>query len=190
MTDMLRVGVLLSGSGRTLQNLIDRLGDGRLTGIEFVAVGSNKKDAFGLERARKHDLDTFVEPDPTQALARLEEAGAELICLCGYLKLLPIPKRFEGRVLNIHPALLPKHGGPGYYGDRVHRAVLEARDSESGCTVHLCSDVYDDGPILVQKRVPVLEGDTPDDLAARVFEAECEAYPEAIDLWRASRARA
>ncbi|MCA9297514.1 MAG: hypothetical protein KDA28_00525, partial [Phycisphaerales bacterium] len=104
----------------------------------------------------------------------------DLVCLAGYLKFVEIPARWQGRVLNIHPSLLPRHGGAGMYGDRVHRAVLDAADHESGCTVHLCDGAYDQGRILVQRRCPVEPGDTPDTLAARVFELECEAYPEAI----------
>jgi len=103
--------------------------------------------------------------------------------------MLRIPPAWEGRVMNIHPGLLPDFGGQGMYGDRVHRAVLEAGVPESGCTVHFADNVYDHGPILVQRRVPVLEGDTPDRLAARVFEAECEAYPEAIALFAEGRIR-
>ena len=112
----------------------------------------------------------------------LEDARADLVCLAGYLKLLPIPKRWQGRILNIHPALLPKFGGPGMFGDRVHRAVLEAGEQISGCTVHLCTDEFDRGPIVVQRTCPVVPGDTPETLAARVFEQECVAFPEAIRI--------
>jgi phosphoribosylglycinamide formyltransferase 1 len=106
----------------------------------------------------------------------------DLVCLAGWLNLLPIPDDFHHRVLNIHPALLPAFGGKGMYGRRVHEAVLAAGIRESGCTVHFADNSYDTGPILVQKRVPVLASDTPDTLAARVFAAECAAYPEAIRM--------
>ena len=102
--------------------------------------------------------------------------------LAGFLHYLPIPAAWRGRVVNIHPALLPKFGGKGMYGDRVHQAVIEAREKESGCTVHWVDDVYDHGAVILQKRVPVRPDDTAEDLAHRVFDAECEAYPEAIAL--------
>lgn len=181
-----RLGILLSGSGRTLQNLLDRIADGRLR-ARVACVVSDREDAFGLQRARDAGVPAFHERDHGRVYDILRRHEVDLVCLCGYLRLLPIPTDFAGRVMNIHPALLPKHGGQGYYGNRVHRAVLAAGDAESGCTVHLCDEIYDHGPILVQKRVPVLEGDTVDTLAARVFEAECEAYPEAIAKWAAKR---
>ena len=109
-----------------------------------------------------------------------DAAGVDLVCLAGWLQLLQIPPRWAGRGLNIHPALLPKFGGQGMYGRRVHEAVLAAGERESGCTVHVVTDAYDAGPIVLQRRCPVLPGDTPDTLAARVFAQECEAYPEAI----------
>jgi folate-dependent phosphoribosylglycinamide formyltransferase PurN len=117
----------------------------------------------------------------------VEAAGADLVCNCGFLRLLPIPPRWENRVLNIHPGLLPAFGGKGMYGDRVHAAVLASGARESGCTVHFANNEYDRGPIILQKRVPVREGDTVQTLAARVFEVECEAYPEAIRLFGEGR---
>ena len=126
--------------------------------------------------------------------SRMEESNAwrhpvDLVIMAGFLRRWIFPAAYEGRVLNIHPALLPKYGGKGYYGHHVHEAVLKAGEKESGCTVHFADHHYDRGPILVQKRVPVLPGDTPDTLAARVFEAECEAYPEAIELVASGRVR-
>ena len=174
-----RLGVLLSGSGRTLQNLLDRIADGRLAAM-VACVLSDRADAFGLERARRAGIPALVERDPTRVWDALRAHRVDLVVLAGYLRLLPIAKDYAGRVLNIHPALLPKYGGKGFYGERVHRAVLAAGDAESGCTVHVCDDVYDHGPVLVQKRVPVLPGDDAHALAERVFAAECEAYPEAI----------
>jgi phosphoribosylglycinamide formyltransferase-1 len=179
--------VLLSGSGRTLQNLIDRIAARRLD-AEIACVIADRELAFGLRRAADAGLPHHWLQDPDAIWRTLRAHRADLVCLCGYLRLLPIAGGFEGRVLNIHPALLPRHGGKGMYGHRVHEAVLAAGDRESGCTVHLCTDEYDRGPIVLQRRVPVLPGDTPDALAARVFAAECEAYPEAIERhWQTLR---
>ncbi|MEY2980897.1 MAG: hypothetical protein RL562_1124 [Planctomycetota bacterium] len=182
-----RLGVLLSGSGRSLQNLLDRAKDGRLA-ADVVCVVSDRPDVAGIDRARTAGLPVLVERDADRVYAFLREHGVELICLAGYLRLFPIADDFRGRVLNIHPSLLPKFGGKGFYGDRVHRAVLAAGESESGCTVHHADDRYDEGAPLVQRRVPVLPQDDVHTLAARVFEAECEAYPEAIARWAAEHA--
>lgn len=182
-TAPLRLGVLLSGTGRTLQNLIDRIAGGTLA-AEIACVIADRESAGGLTLARAAGLPTFVERDAEAIYAELRRHGVELVCLAGYLRLLPVAPDFVGRVLNIHPALLPKFGGKGFYGERVHRAVLAAGETESGCTVHVCDDVYDRGTIVLQKRVPVLPDDTVETLAARVFDAECQAYPEAIGLWR------
>ncbi len=176
-----RLGVLLSGTGRTLQNLLDRVGDGRFRAT-IAGVGSDRADAFGLQRALEHGLDARHLKDASSTWSWLGELDVDLVVLAGYLRLLPLDPDFDGRVLNIHPALLPKHGGKGMHGERVHQAVLAAGDTESGCTVHLCNERYDDGRILLQARVPVLPGDTPSTLAARVFAAECEVYPAAINL--------
>ncbi len=185
-TAPVRLGVLLSGSGRTLQNLLDRIDDGRLA-AEVRCVIADREGTVGIERGVRAGLPTAVTRDPELIYAMLREHGVELVCLCGYLRLLPIAADFAGRILNIHPSLLPKFGGKGFYGDRVHRAVLEAGETTSGCTVHLCDEVYDRGEILVQRTVPVTPDDTVETLAARVFAAECEAYPEAIERWVASR---
>lgn len=174
-----RLGILLSGSGRTLQNLLDRIAAGRLD-AEIACVVADREDAFGLQRAATAGLPHFVAADPAASWPILQQHRVDLLCLCGYLRLLPIAPGYERRVLNIHPALLPRHGGKGMFGHRVHAAVLASGDRESGCTVHLCDDQYDHGTILLQQRVPVLPGDTEDTLAARVFAAECEAYPRAI----------
>lgn len=176
-----RLAVLLSGSGRSLQNLLDRIADGRLHAT-IAGVASDRDDAFGLQRALDHGLDTRCLREASALWAWLLELDVDLIVLAGYLRLLPIVPEFAGRVLNIHPSLLPAHGGKGMYGDRVHAAVLAAGEVESGCTVHLCDDEYDRGRILLQARVPVHASDTPGTLAARVFAAECEAYPAAISL--------
>lgn len=179
-----RLGVLLSGTGRTLQNLLDRVEDGRMNAT-IAGVASDRADAFGLQRAMEHGLESRHLPDPSAQWSWLMELDVDLVVLAGYLRLLPIVPEFAGRILNIHPSLLPKFGGKGMIGDRVHAAVLAAGETESGCTVHLCTAEYDAGRILVQARVPVLPDDTPSSLASRVFTAECEAYPAAIALrWR------
>lgn len=179
-----RLGVLLSGSGRTLQNLLDRIADGRLQ-ASIAGVASDRDDAFGLQRALDHGLETRTLREPSAIWSWLLELDVDLVVLGGYLRLLPIVPEYAGRVLNIHPSLLPEFGGQGMYGDRVHAAVLAAGRSESGCTVHLANNDYDSGRILMQARVPVLPDDTPASLAARVFEAERELYPAAIAMrWR------
>ena len=193
----IRLAVLLSGNGTTLQNLIDRIADGRLD-ARIVQVISNVPDAFGLERARRAGLPTAVI-DRRQAGSREEfsrrifdlcrQADAQLVVMAGFLQLITVPDDFKNRVLNIHPALIPAFCGKGYYGHRVHEAVLEYGAKISGCTVHFADNEYDHGAIILQRAVPVLDGDTPDTLAARVFEQECEAYPVAIRLFGEGRLR-
>lgn len=189
----LRLGVLFSGGGRTLENLVERVREGSLPARIAVAISSSP-DAGGVQRARRLGIpckvinyrerkETFSE-DITRAL---DEAGADLVCLAGFLKLYLFPPRYAGKILNIHPALLPAFGGKGYYGDRVHAAVLESGAKFSGCTVHFVTPEYDEGPIVLQRIVPVHPGDTIHDLAARVFAEECLAYPEAIRLFAEGR---
>jgi formyltetrahydrofolate-dependent phosphoribosylglycinamide formyltransferase len=184
------LAVLLSGTGRTLQNFIDQIEDGRLDASVQVVVASNAR-SFGAERVQQAGVPVeFVERRRFDSIDAFSEAitavldryPADVIVLAGFLQKYLFPERFKGRVLNIHPALLPKYGGQGMYGHHVHEAVLAAGDTESGCTVHIADEEYDHGPILVQRRVPVLAGDTPDSLADRVFAAECDAYPEAVRL--------
>lgn len=178
-----RLLAMLSGGGRTLMNLLDEIEAGRLRARIAGAIAS--RPCPGAQRAEARGLPTrivrgVIPAADLEALAG--EHDASWIVLCGYLQRLEIPTSLEGRIVNIHPALLPKFGGPGMYGDRVHRAVLEAGEPESGCTVHLCDAEYDSGPIVLQARCPVLPDDTVDTLAARVFEAECRAYPEALTM--------
>jgi len=193
----LRLAVLLSGGGTTLQNLIDRIGDGRLR-AEVVLVVSNRSDAFGLERAHRAGIpaaiversDCSSRDEFSQRIFDLcRKAKIDLVCLGGFLQLLPIPDDFAGRVMNIHPSLIPAFCGKGFYGHRVHEAALAMGVKVSGCTVHFADNVYDHGPIILQRVVPVLDDDTPDTLAARVFEQECQAYPEAIRLFAEGRLR-
>jgi phosphoribosylglycinamide formyltransferase 1 len=176
-----RLAVFLSGSGRTLLNLCDRVDAGELPGQIALAVAS--RECLGAMRARERGVPTNIVPgdiEPHELARLLKDAAVDWVALAGYTRLLPIPPGFEGRVVNIHPALLPRHGGRGMFGMNVHRAVIEAGDAESGCTVHLCDDRYDSGPIVLQKRCEVRPDDTPEALAERVFALELEAYPEAL----------
>jgi phosphoribosylglycinamide formyltransferase-1 len=190
MPEPIRLAVLISGGGTTLQNLIDRIGDGRLA-ARIVGVVSSRADVRGVERAQQAGLPVAVvdRRRPEAVWDAVRQFGPDLVCLAGWLHLLPIPADFRQRVLNIHPALLPAFGGKGMFGRHVHEAVLAYGARVSGCTVHFADDTYDTGPILVQRCVPVLDGDDPDTLAARVFAAECEAYPEAIRLMAEGRVR-
>ncbi|MBL8759569.1 MAG: phosphoribosylglycinamide formyltransferase [Phycisphaerae bacterium] len=195
------LAVLLSGSGRTLDNLRAAIDRGDLPARVALVIAS--RECLGAEKARAAGIPTFVVPGaiPAHELGRLVRAHgvspepspstpAGWIVLAGYLKLVNIPPGFDGRVVNIHPALLPKFGGPGMHGRHVHQAVLAAGERESGCTVHLCDARFDTGPIVLQRRCPVLPSDTPDTLAARVFEQECIAFPEAlVRLIAADKAR-
>ena len=186
----MKLGFLASGSGTNMQAILDACRDGRLP-AEPVAVVGNNSLSQALERARRQGIPAFhlssrTHPDPDAldaAIASvLSRCGADLVCLAGYMKLVgPRTLRtFEGRVLNIHPALLPKYGGRGFYGRAVHEAVLAAGESESGATVHLVDELYDHGPALAQVRVPVLAGDTPETLAARVLEQEHLLFPDTL----------
>ncbi len=184
----IRAAVLISGGGTTLQNFLDCIGRGALD-MKIEVVISSRPRVEGLEKARRariptevierqrYDNDEAYSAAITDVLSRLD---IDLVLLAGYTRRYLFPERYRGRVLNIHPGLLPKYGGRGMYGHHVHEAVLAAGETESGCTVIVADHEYDHGPILVERRVPVLPGDTPDTLAARIFEAECEAYPEAI----------
>jgi formyltetrahydrofolate-dependent phosphoribosylglycinamide formyltransferase len=197
MDHPIRLAVLVSGSGTTLQNFLDRIKDGRLR-AQVVLVVSNRADAFGLKRAEKAAVPAVLverkdHPSREAFSQRIfdlcRQAGADLVCLAGFLQLIQIPEDFTGRVLNIHPALIPAFCGKGFYGHHVHEAALAYGVKVSGCTVHFADNVYDHGPIILQRTVPVAEDDTPDTLAARVFAEECEAYPEAIRLFAEGRLR-
>ena len=191
MAEPIRLAVFLSGGGTTLQNLLDRIADGRLEAA-VACVVSSKAGVAGLERAGRAGVPAFVverkacssrEEFSARILGHCRDAKAELVCLAGFLQLLPVPPDFEGRVMNVHPALLPSFGGKGYHGLHVHEAVLAAGVKVSGCTVHFADNEYDHGPIILQRTVEVRGDDTPESLAERVFAAECEAYSEAIRLF-------
>jgi len=192
----IRMAVLLSGGGRTLQNFIDLAGSGGLP-VRISLVVSSRPGVPGLAKAEAAGVPTQVitaKGKPVEAFSRevtaaLDAVRPEVICLAGFLSFYHIPPQYEGKVLNIHPALLPAFGGKGMYGHHVHEAVLAAGCKVSGCTVHFADNVYDHGPIIVQKTVPVLEDDTPDSLADRVFQQELTAYPEAVRLFAEGRLR-
>ena len=185
---LLQLGVLVSGSGSNLQAIIDSCESGILQGKARVCVViSNRRDAFALERARKHSIDALYIDAASNCcdaviLSELRKRNAGLVCLAGYMQKIPasVVAAFHGKIINIHPALLPKYGGKGMYGHHVHEAVLAANENESGATVHFVDDEYDHGNIILQRRVPVLTGDTCKTLAARVLEVEHQIYPEAI----------
>lgn len=185
----LRVAVLLSGSGTTLENLIEQQAKGQLD-VEIAVVVSSKPSAFGLERARRHGIPAHAvdrrayrdEPAFNNALHRiLDQYQAELLVLAGFLSRLEL-RGYNGRTVNVHPALVPAFSGKGYYGERVHRAVLEAGVKLTGVTVHFCDEEYDTGPIILQEAVPVEPDDSVDSLAHRVQKKERELYPRALQL--------
>jgi formyltetrahydrofolate-dependent phosphoribosylglycinamide formyltransferase len=197
MSQPIRLAVLISGGGTTLQNLLDRINGDQLD-AKVVAVVSSSASAGGLDRARNARVPaTIVE---RKACASRDEfstrifdvcraEAADLVCMGGFLQLVQVPHDFSNRVLNIHPALIPAFSGKGFHGHFVHQAVLEAGVKVTGCTVHFADNEYDHGPIILQRVVPVEDDDTPESLAARVFAAECAAYPEAIRLFAAGRLR-
>lgn len=183
-----RIACLISGSGRSLENLAEQILVMDLP-AKIVLVVSSRPDVRGLQVAKTlgfpaqviarkdhRNQESFVEANWTE----IRGADCDFVALLGYLSFLPIPPDYENRVLNIHPALLPNYGGKGMYGDHVHEAVLAAGETESGCTVHMANNEYDAGPILLQRRCPVLPDDTVETLAARVFEEEKKAFPAAL----------
>lgn len=189
----LRLGVLVSGAGTNLQALIDACRSGE-TLAEIVVVASNVPDAFALERARRDDIPAVVvnhRDFPTKAAFEaalrdmLESFHVGLVCLAGFLRILSpaFVRAFEGRIMNIHPALLPAFGGKGMYGEHVHRAVMTSGARVSGCTVHFVTEVPDGGPIILQAAVPVRDDDTPVTLAARIRREEHRLYPKAVRLF-------
>jgi phosphoribosylglycinamide formyltransferase 1 len=178
-----RVAVCVSGGGSNLQALLDALQDEALARV--VLVLSNRPDAGGLDRARRAGVPAEVLGDPadtTDWITRLGRRDVDLVVLAGYLKLVPpgVIAKYRGRMINIHPALLPAFGGPGMYGRRVHEAVLRSGATQTGATVHLVDEEFDRGEILAQRRLPVLAGDTPESLATRVLELEHRLLPAVV----------
>ena len=186
----LKLGFLASHGGTNMQAVIDACKEGRLEAEPCVVIGNNSRSG-AMQRARNEGipachLSSRTHPGPgaldAAILAALRQHQVGLICLAGYMKRLGESTllAYKGRILNLHPALLPKFGGKGFYGDAVHRAVLAAGETESGATVHLVDEHYDHGPVLAQRRVPVLLNDTPETLAARVLEQEHLLYAETL----------
>jgi formyltetrahydrofolate-dependent phosphoribosylglycinamide formyltransferase len=193
----LRIGVLLSGSGTSLENLCERIDAGELP-ARVAAVLSSKEGAPGLERARRRGIPARAVPrrahpevkEFNDALhAALDPFDLDLVLLLGFLSPFELRGRFEGRALNVHPALVPAFSGTGFYGARVHEAVLAAGVKVTGATVHFVDEQYDHGPIVLQEAVPVLDDDTPATLAARVQAVERRLVPEAVRLYAAGRLR-
>jgi phosphoribosylglycinamide formyltransferase-1 len=182
-----RIGVLVSGGGTNLQSLIDAIEEGSING-EIAVVISDREKAFALERARKHGIKA-VYIDKNQPGLRLKEEldkhSIELVVLAGYLTILDryFVKAYEGRIINIHPSLIPSFCGKGFYGERVHKAAIEYGVKVSGATVHFVDEGTDSGPIILQEAVPVFAEDTADTLAARVLEIEHKLLPEAVRLY-------
>jgi len=192
-----RLVVLASGGGRSLENLQQEIAAGRLR-AEIVQVIVSKPGLGAQERAARLGIPCRVigkQTHPRNAdreealLACLDQAKPTLVLMAGWLQLLPIPERYEGRVLNIHPSLLPAYGGRGYYGEHVHDAVARDAGRISGCTVHFATKAYDEGPVLLQEAVLLPEGAQPDAIADAVFEAECRAYPAAVRAVLSGQAR-
>jgi formyltetrahydrofolate-dependent phosphoribosylglycinamide formyltransferase len=196
-SSVLKLAVLISGSGRTLKNFSDLAAEGRLP-VDIRLVVSSSPAAGGLEHARAANIPTAIiqrrDFDSNRAFgdavfAACREAGVDYVAMAGFVKLAPVPDDFIGRVVNIHPALIPAFCGHGMYGHRVHHAVLDAGVKVTGVTVHFVDNQYDAGPIIWQQPVPVFDDDTAETLAARVFDTEKEAYPHVLRLLAAGRVR-
>jgi phosphoribosylglycinamide formyltransferase-1 len=190
-----RTAVLISGGGTTLRNLIQKIEAGLLD-VAIELVISSDPAARGLQFARAAGIPNVAvvrkQFDSREAFSAVifdhcRRAEVDLVVMGGFLKQVTIPDDFTNRVVNIHPALIPSFCGKGMYGHHVHEAVLEYGAKITGCTVHFADNEYDQGPVILQTAVPVMEDDTPESLAARVFEAECEAYPEVLRLVAAGR---
>ena len=177
---MLNLAVLLSGSGRTLDNFHERIMAGSLAGKVQVVI-SNVAGALGLKKARDYGYPAFHAVGSPATNAILKDYDVDIICLAGYLRLYDPPDALARSVINIHPSLIPSFCGDGFYGSRVHRAVKERGCTVSGCTVHFADELYDQGPIILQRCVSLGYEDSIDEIAAKVFAAECEAFPEAIN---------
>lgn len=177
---MLKMAVLLSGSGRTLDNFHDRIEKGSLQAQVQVVI-SNVSDALGLTKAKNYGYPAFHAKTNDEINSLLQDYDIDVIALAGYLKLYQAPAALARSVINIHPSLIPSFCGDGFYGSRVHKAVKARGCMVTGCTVHFANEVYDEGPIIHQQSVDLDYDDSPDDIAAKVFSAECEAFPEAIN---------
>lgn len=192
---MLRISVLVSGNGSNLQAVLDAIDEGAVTESRVVQVISSNPEAYALERARRHGIPGSVIRLPDyenretfgEALMQaLKEKETDLVLLAGYMKILDreVIEAYKGRIINIHPSLIPKYCGKGFYGSKVHEAVIFSGEKESGATVHLVDEGVDTGEILLQERIPVSEEDTPESLAGKVLEVEHRILPEAINMWK------
>lgn len=192
MSDMKNISVLVSGGGTNLQAVIDGVNDGRIKGAQIGLVISSNPNAYALERADRENIDTLVinkdtDSDPEKRADRivqaLKDADTDIIVLAGYMSILPekIVREYEKRIINIHPSLIPKHCGKGFYGERVHQSVISCGDKQSGATVHFVDEGVDTGEIIIQEKVEVLAGDTAESLASRVLKVEHKILVEALN---------
>ncbi|MBI3783921.1 MAG: phosphoribosylglycinamide formyltransferase [Deltaproteobacteria bacterium] len=191
------LAILLSGGGTTLQNFIDCIAEERLA-AKITLVVASRSDAGGIVRAERATIPTALLPrkqfDSVDSFndaihAELQRHDVDLIVLAGFLSPFQLRGCYQHRVMNIHPAIIPAFSGKGFYGARVHQAVIESGAKLSGCTVHFADDEYDNGPIILQGTVPVLDDDTPETLAERVHRLENELYPQAVRFWAEGRLR-
>ncbi len=190
----IRLAVCVSGGGTTLQNLIDRIRARKLR-AEIVQVVASRPRIGAIARAEAARIPLALAKYKARSVTEFSASvfdpirhnGSELVVLAGFLSLLRIPADYRGRVINIHPSLIPAFCGKGFYGSRVHQAVIESGVKLSGCTVHFVDNAYDNGPIILQRAVPVQERDTPEALATRVFKEECKALPDAITQYAEGR---
>ena len=200
MNKPIKIAVLLSGSGSTLENIFEKIDSGFIS-AQVNIVLSSKKEAYGLVRAEKRGIETAVVesknyfsngvPDWTAMSDAINEIlisrDIDLICLCGFMCFYNVPDEFVGKVMNVHPALIPSFCGKGMFGHHVHEAVKKSGVKISGCTVHFVNNKYDAGPIIIQRSCPVSDRDTVDEIGERVMEQERIAYPEAIKLFSQGR---
>jgi len=194
MNPPIRLAVCVSGEGTTLQNLIQRIRSRRLK-AEIVQVVASRPRIGAIARAEAAGIPLALANYHARSRAEfsasvfdpIRHSKSDLVILGGFLSLLTIPPTYKGRVINVHPSLIPAFCGRGYYGSKVHQSVLESGVKLSGCTVHFVDETYDNGPIILQRAVPVLEGDTVEMLADRVFNEECKALPDAISLYAEGR---
>jgi len=189
MTRPFSVTVLISGGGTTLKNLIEYRDAGKLDARIAMVIASNP-NAGGLEFAEQANIPTRIVDHKAHTtdqsfndavFKKCRESNCDLVVCGGFLRLLIVPDDFENRIINIHPSLIPAYSGKGYYGMRVHRAVIEAGEKQSGCSVHYVDNIYDHGSLIVQQAVGVLTSDTPETLQKRVFQAECALLPSVIN---------
>ncbi|MBD3328026.1 phosphoribosylglycinamide formyltransferase [Candidatus Peregrinibacteria bacterium] len=194
---MFRLGVLASTRGTDLQAIIDEINAGEMPGIEIAIVVSNKKNAYVLERAKEHNIEA-IHLDPKnrskeeydQKLVKIfREKNVDLVCLIGYMKILtPVfVNAFKNKIINVHPALMPKYSGPGFFGANVHEQVLKNKESETGATIHIVDEGVDTGPILMQKSVTVDKNDNAESLKNKVQALEKEMYPEVIRMFKSGK---